>query len=270
MFISNTRTRFHPSVLGVVSDMMICLKTVGQVDSTVLRLLPGLVSVGLKVIERYWDFHVLRNQALSMILTMVRDRSSSLHRELLLDLSGIIMISRVIKTFARELVNDNDENVIDALRILQVLVSKERAVQEVLNSGCISALLTCLNNIKKATKSTVCIFECFRSITSNGSAKFDFVRHDGVSTVSRHLADFLHALSMPQSASEEEMYATAANQCVCTFLEVCNIDVARGQFAAIGMIQILKEFTTIPQTGKTARLHSNTGNYFSLFGFCSM
>jgi hypothetical protein len=74
--------------------MMICLKTVGLVDSTVLRLLPGLVSVGLKVIEKYWEKDSMRNQALSMILAMVRDRSSSLHRDLLLDLNGVNMISR--------------------------------------------------------------------------------------------------------------------------------------------------------------------------------
>ena len=74
--------------------MMVCLKTVGYVDSTVLRLLPVLVSVGLKVIEKYWGNDVVRNQALSMILAMVRDRSSSLHKDLLLDLSGVSVISR--------------------------------------------------------------------------------------------------------------------------------------------------------------------------------
>jgi hypothetical protein len=74
--------------------MMVCLKTVGYVDSTVLRLLPVLVSVGLKVIEKYWGNDVVRNQALSMILAMVRDRSSSLHKDLLLDLNGVSVISR--------------------------------------------------------------------------------------------------------------------------------------------------------------------------------
>ena len=74
--------------------MMVCLQTVGYVDSTVLRLLPVLVSVGLKVIEKYWGNDVVRNQALSMILAMVRDRSSSLHKDLLLDLSGVSVISR--------------------------------------------------------------------------------------------------------------------------------------------------------------------------------
>ncbi len=152
------------------------------------------------------------------------------------------------------------------MQILQVLVSKERALQEVLNSGCISALLTCLGNIKKATKSTVCIFDCFRSITSNNLAKFDFVRHDGVTILSSHLVELLHALSRPYSPSEEEMYASAANQCVCTFLEICNIDAARSQFAAIGLAQILMEFTVVPQTGKTARLHTNTGKTCRIAG----
>ena len=73
---------------------MVCLKTVGYVDSTVLRLLPFLVSVGLKVITKYWGNDVVRNQALSMILAMVRDRSSSLLKDLLIDLNGVSVISR--------------------------------------------------------------------------------------------------------------------------------------------------------------------------------
>jgi hypothetical protein len=145
-------------------------------------------------------------------------------------------------------------------QILQCLVSKERAIQEVLNSGCVNALLTCLSNIKNPTKSTVCIFDCFRAITPNDSVKLDFVRHDGVATVSRHLLDLLDILSKPYSASDEEMYASAANQCVCTFLELCNIDLARSQFRQLGLDLILREFTVVPQTGKTARLHTNTGS----------
>ena len=138
-------------------------------------------------------------------------------------------------------------------------MSKERAIQEVLNSGCVNALLTCLSNIKNPTKSTVCIFDCFRAITPNDSVKLDFVRHDGVATVSRHLVELLDILSKPYSASDEEMYASAANQCVCTFLEICNIDLARSQFASMGLHQFLREFTAVPQTGKTAMLHANTG-----------
>ena len=84
----------HRCPPGVVSDMMVCLKTVGYVDSTVLRLLPFLVSVGLKVITKYWGNDVVRNQALSMILAMVRDRSSSLLKDLLIDLNGVSVISR--------------------------------------------------------------------------------------------------------------------------------------------------------------------------------
>ena len=84
----------HRCPPGVVSDMMVCFKTVGYVDSTVLRLLPILVSVGLKVIEKYWGNDVMRNQALGMILAMVRDRSSSLLKDLLIDLNGVSVISR--------------------------------------------------------------------------------------------------------------------------------------------------------------------------------
>ncbi len=79
---------------GVVSDMMVCLKAVGQSDSTVLRLLPGLVPISLKVMEKFWDKDLLRNQAVSMLLTLVQDRSSGLHKELLLDLNGVSIISR--------------------------------------------------------------------------------------------------------------------------------------------------------------------------------
>ncbi len=85
---------------GVVSDMMLCLKNVGQGDSTILRLLPGLVNIGLKVIEKYWAKDVLRNQALSMLLTIIQDRSSVLHKELLLDLGGVSVISRQVFTLS--------------------------------------------------------------------------------------------------------------------------------------------------------------------------
>jgi hypothetical protein len=79
---------------GVVSDMMLCLKTVGTVDALVLRLLPGLVPIGLKVVEKYWDKDLLRNQAISMLLTIVQGHSSGPHRDLLLDLNGVSVISR--------------------------------------------------------------------------------------------------------------------------------------------------------------------------------
>jgi len=132
-------------------------------------------------------------------------------------------------------------------------------MSEVVNSGCVSALLMCLNNIKTTTKSTVCIFDCLRSISRQELAKLDFVRNDGVLTLARHLVDLFHLLSKPYAASVEEMYASAANQCVCTFLEICNIDLARSQFASMGLHQFLREFTAVPQTGKTAMLHANTG-----------
>ena len=74
--------------------MMVCLKAVGQSDSTVLRMLPGLVPISLKVMEKFWDKDLLRNQAVSMLLTLVQDRSSGLHKELLLDLNGVSIISR--------------------------------------------------------------------------------------------------------------------------------------------------------------------------------
>jgi hypothetical protein len=74
--------------------MMLCLKTVGQVDSIVLRMLPALIPIGLKVIEKFWAKDFLRNQALDMILTMIQDRASAPHKELLLDLGGVSVISR--------------------------------------------------------------------------------------------------------------------------------------------------------------------------------
>jgi hypothetical protein len=62
----------------------------------VLRLLPNLIPVGLKVIEKYWAKDVLRNQALGMILAVVQSHSSALHRELLLDLNGVSIVSRQV------------------------------------------------------------------------------------------------------------------------------------------------------------------------------
>ncbi len=76
--------------------MMLCLKNVGQGDPTILRLLPGLVNISLKVREKYWAKDVLRNQAPSMHVTIIQDRSSVLHKELLLDLSGVSVISRQV------------------------------------------------------------------------------------------------------------------------------------------------------------------------------
>ena len=134
---------------------------------------------------------------------------------------------------------------------------------EVLNSGCIMALIKCLNNITAATKSTICIFDCLRSITKQSAAKLDFVRQEGVAAVARHLVAFLHALSKPIAASEEDMNSNSANHCICTFLELCNVDIARIQFADLGLHQFLREFTAIPQTAKTARLHANTGSEFA-------
>jgi hypothetical protein len=152
------------------------------------------------------------------------------------------------------------------LQILQYLVSKERAMVEVLNSGCVGALLTCLVNIKRATKSTVCIFDCLRSITRQDGAKLDFIRNDGIVIVGRHLFDLISGLSKKLVPAEEEMYANAANHCVCTYLELCNIDLARTQFANINLHQLLREFSVLPQTGKTARLRTNAGGACSLQG----
>jgi hypothetical protein len=142
---------------------------------------------------------------------------------------------------------------------LQFLVAKERAMTEVLNSGCVMALITCLNNIKKSTKSTACIFDCLRSITRQDAAKLDFIRHEGVAAVARHLVDSFRELSKQRNIVDLEFHSNSANQCVCTFLEICNIDIARSQFANLGLHQFLREFTAVPQTGKTARLHANTG-----------
>ena len=191
---------------------------------------------------------------------------------------------RVIKTFSRELIENKDDNVVHALRvcimpalpkrfacsshfpaqILQSLVVKERATAEIVNSGCVGALLMCLNNIKKAEKSSVCIFECLRTIMKQEVVKRDFTRNDGVVAVARHLVDLLGLLSAPYAAADEEVYVSAANHCVCTFLELCNIDLARDQFANIGLHQFLREFTAVPQIGKTARLHTNTGDGVAL------
>ncbi len=142
-------------------------------------------------------------------------------------------------------------------------------MSEVVNSGCVSALLTCLNNIKSTTKSTICIFDCLRNMSKQELAKLDLVRNDGVRTLARHLVDLFHLLTKPHVASEEEMFAFAANQCVCSFLEVCNMDLARSQFSSMGLHQFLREFTAVPQTGKTAMLHANTGENvpFSFFIF---
>jgi hypothetical protein len=109
------------------------------------------------------------------------------------------------------------------VQILQSLVSKERAMNEVLDSGCITALLTCLNNIKKATKSTACIFDCLRSILRQDAAKLEFIRHDGVTGVARHLVDLLRLISKMTVDTQDDISINAANQCVCAFLEICNI-----------------------------------------------
>ncbi len=134
---------------------------------------------------------------------------------------------------------------------------------EVLNSGCVMALIKCLNNIKIATKSSSCIFDCLRSITKQSAAKLDFIRHEGVSSVARHLVAFLQALSTPSGPSEEDTNSNSANHCICTFLELCNVDLARIQYANLGLHQFLREFTAVPQTAKTARLHANTGSEFA-------
>ena len=78
--------------------MMLCLKSVGQVESTILRILPALIPVGLKVIEKYWAKDLLRNQALDMLLAMIQDRASVPHKELLLDLGGVSVISRQVQS----------------------------------------------------------------------------------------------------------------------------------------------------------------------------
>ncbi len=117
------------------------------------------------------------------------------------------------------------------VQILQCLVSKERAMNEVLDSGCITALLTCLNNIKKATMSTACIFDCLRSILRQDGAKLEFIRHDGVTGVARHLVDLLRLISKMTVETQDDISIHAANQCVCAFLEICNIGMHFAFFA---------------------------------------
>jgi hypothetical protein len=150
---------------------------------------------------------------------------------------------------------------------LQFLVAKERAMTEVLTSGCVMALITCLNNIKKATKSTACIFDCLRSITRQDAAKLDFIRHEGVTAVARHLVESFREISKQRDIVDFDLHCNSANQCVCTFLEICNIDIARSQFANLGLHQFLREFTAVPQTGKSARLHANTGRIIAFAEF---
>ena len=115
------------------------------------------------------------------------------------------------------------------------LVSKEGATAEIVNSGCVGALLTCLNNIKRAEKSSVCIFECVRCIMKDEVVKLEFTRNDGIVTVARHLVDMLALLSKTCAAADEEVYINSSNHSICTFLELCNIDLARSQFANIGV-----------------------------------
>ena len=115
------------------------------------------------------------------------------------------------------------------------LVSKEGATAEIVNSGCVGALLTCLNNIKRVEKSSVCIFECVRCIMKEEVVKLEFTRNDGIVTVARHLVDMLALLSKTCAAADEEVYINSANHSICTFLELCNIDLARSQFAIIGV-----------------------------------
>ena len=81
---------------GVVSDMLVCLETVGKVDVSVLRLLPSLIPTALKIIETYWSKDVLRNQALSMLAALLQHHLSAMQRDLLLDLSGVSVVSRCV------------------------------------------------------------------------------------------------------------------------------------------------------------------------------
>ena len=81
---------------GVVSDMLVCLETVGKVDVSVLRLLPSLISTALKINETCWSKDVLRNQALSMLAALLQHHLSAMQRDLLLDLSGVSVVSRCV------------------------------------------------------------------------------------------------------------------------------------------------------------------------------
>jgi hypothetical protein len=74
--------------------MMFCLKTVGTVDALVLKLLPELIPIALKIVEKYWNKDFIRNQAISMLLAIVQGHASAAQRDLLLDLNGISVISR--------------------------------------------------------------------------------------------------------------------------------------------------------------------------------
>ena len=86
---------------------------------------------------------------------------------------------------------------------------------EVLNSGCVMALITCLNNIKKSTKSTACIFDCLRSITRQDAAKLDFIRHEGVAAVARHLVDSFRELSKQRNIVDLEHACPVLRGSVC-------------------------------------------------------
>ena len=93
-YIASSCSQYLDATTGVVSDMLVCLQTVGQVDSSVLRLLPSLIPSALKIIEKYWAKDVLRNQALLLLSTMLQHHQSVMQRDLLLDLSGVSVVSR--------------------------------------------------------------------------------------------------------------------------------------------------------------------------------